>query len=72
MKEPKQITKSETKNYKLIGRGAGTDLGHCLFMAHRHVPNFDKEVVAYCIEKEFSQNNPPIPSTRISFWKSKK
>ena len=71
MKEPKQINKEETKNYLPIGEVVGADLSHCIFMAHRHHPNFDKEVVAYCIEKESPTNLPPIPSVRISFWKAK-
>lgn len=67
----KQITNAETKKYKLIGRGMGTNLSHCMFMAHRHSPDFEKDVVAYCIEKTSPENMSPHPNIEVSFWETK-
>ncbi len=46
-REIKRITKKEVKNYKLLGRASAESYGFCMYLAHKHCPNFRKRVVAF-------------------------
>ncbi len=50
-REIKRITKKEAKDYKLLGRAFGESYGFCMYLAHKHCPNFRKRVVAFRIVK---------------------
>ncbi len=46
-REIKRITKKETKDYKLLGKAIGESYGLCMYLVHKHCPNFRKRVVAF-------------------------
>lgn len=46
----KKLNKEEIKNYKKLGTATGT-FEICMFMAHKHVPNFADRVVGFQIEE---------------------
>lgn len=46
----KEIKKEEVKNYKKLGTATGT-FEVCMFMAHKHVPNFADRVVGFQIKE---------------------
>jgi len=55
MKEEKTIyliPKNELKNYKLLGVGSGTSMGHCMAIARAHCENFDERACGYTIDKD--------------------
>lgn len=67
-----QIKKEDTDDFEFIGNASGANLQHCIFMAIRHQPNFREEVIGFCVEKWFPENDLLEPQIEISFWKAKK
>ncbi len=51
-REIKRITKEEAKDYKLLGSAIGENYGFCMYLAHKHCPNFRKRVVAFRLVRE--------------------
>ncbi len=47
----RELSEEEVKNYKKIGTATGT-FAICMFMAHKHAPNFANRVVGFRIEKD--------------------
>jgi len=45
-----EIPKDDVDKYKLIGSAGGFSFGFCVYLAHKHTPNFFERVVGYRIE----------------------
>ncbi len=46
-----EISEKDIDKYKFIGSAGGFSLGFCVYLAHRHTPNFFNRVVGYRIEE---------------------
>lgn len=46
-----EISEKDIGKYKLMGNAGGFSLGFCVYLAHKHTPNFFERVVGYHIEE---------------------
>lgn len=49
--EMRELGEEEIKNYKKIGTATGISFAMCMFLAHKHIPNFKTKAVGFRIEK---------------------
>lgn len=48
-KEIGEFSETEAKNHKILGSAHGINLGHCVYLAHRHCQDFVSRAIGYRI-----------------------
>lgn len=67
-----EIPMDKTGELELIGRGSGASLELCIYLGHKHKPDFDETAIAYSVEEVTNDKELPyLNGVTVSFWKAK-